>query len=221
MAQDKLTAYSGVKSNQKVRLIAKDPSIFMGTPSLLDPIKNTSGVVFPYTPTLQVSHDANYGSFETVHSNYQTLFYTNTSNPTINVTATFTASDAAEALHTAGALHFFRTCTKMDFGEENRGATGTAGTPPPVLLLSAYGILHAERIPVVIRNFSYTMPEDVDYVSFDYGPDNTTMSLPASILVSLTLGVQYTPSRQREFNINDFRTGAGIGGTEGKKAGFL
>lgn len=208
MADIQIEKFPGVMSDQKVRLIAKDPSIFLETPSLLDPLKSTQGVVFPFTPNIQMSHDANYGTYDVVHSNYQSQYYTNSPNPNIALTAMFTSQTEKEVLHTAAALHFFRSCTKMDFGEDTRSST--AGTPPPVLLLSAFGILHAKNIPVVLRNFSYTMPEDVDYVSFSYGGTGEVMSLPTQLIVSLTFGVQYTGERQREFNIKDYRQGRGL-----------
>jgi hypothetical protein len=39
-----------------------------------------------------------------------------------------------------------------------------AGTPPPLLYLSGFGAYQFDRHPVVISNFSYSLPADVDYI---------------------------------------------------------
>ena len=63
-------------------------------------------------------------------------------------------------------MHFLRWSTKSDFGAYVNGNRRTdAGTPPPVLVFSGYGTEQFNNIPVIVRNFSYTLPEDVDYVT--------------------------------------------------------
>lgn len=222
-------ANGGLSSDQKVKLICKDAGVLKSvrqtsssstSAGLLQHLALASdrvGVVFPYTPTVQISHDVNYGTYDIVHSNYQPHYYTNSQNPSLSVTATFTAQTQHDALYSAAAIHFFKSMTKMDFGEGNRGTSGTgmAGMPPPVLLFSAYGILNSKNIPVVLKNFSYTLPEDVDYVTFEDSPSGELVSVPTQFVVSLTLGVQYTPSKMREFNIEKYRSGDALRGDIG------
>jgi len=173
---------------------------------ILAPLKDDGGLIFPYTPTIQFGHQANYGSYDVTHTAYQPQYFISTQNPSISITANFTANDIKEASHTAAMLHFFKTCTKPDFGEQRRT---TAGTPPPILNLRVYGrnALHAKATPVVIRSFNYTLPEDVNYVETEYG------IIPTMLVISLELSVQLAPSEVRkQFNINTFAKGNLLGG---------
>jgi hypothetical protein len=193
---------NGLSSNQKVRLIAKNPDIFQDD-GLLDPLRKTNGVVFPYTPTLQITHSANYGTYDITHSVYQQHYYVNTPNPIINLTATFTAQDINEAAYSAASLHFLKSMTKGNFGSSDRQ---TAGTPPPVLLFTAYGHLNFKNVPVVVKSVNWTYLEEVDFVQIE--TDNGPISIPSQFLISLDLGVQYPPTQvRREFDIRKYRSG--------------
>lgn len=215
---------NGLPSNQKARLLVKDPTMFANSGrtsaenGMLGPLMKTgNGVFFPYSPIIQVTHAANYGTFDMTHTNYQPHYYINTPNPTISVQASFTAQSQDDAVYSAAALHFFKSCTKMDFGESNVGSAasgfGTAGTPPPVLLFSAYGNLHFKNVPVVIKSFSYILPENVDYVTFKYTAAGHNITVPTSFIVNLDLGVQHTPSKTRkEFSIQDYYSGHNLSG---------
>lgn len=220
----------GIPDDQKVKLVAKpgNPFPFSG---LLAPLRsgggpNNGGVIFPYTPTLQIGHSANYGAFDITHGMYAPNYYVNTPAPSISLTALFTANSVSEAKYMIAAIHFFKTCVKSDFGEQRRT---TAGTPPPILNLSSYGSVHAKNTPVIVTSFGYTLTEDVDYVtideedmasgitsedqsifnvSSDLSPGDK-ISVPTQVLLSIELRVQYPPSSVRkEFNIKDFANGS-------------
>ena len=210
-------AYAGVTSEQKVRLITKDPSILSSgdvDSSIMNVLVPHNGVIFPYTPTIQISHDANYGSYDLVHSNYQPQYYVNSVNPTISVQANFTAQTVHEAKYTAAAMQLFKSATKMNFGTKHRnGSNLRPGMPPPVFLFSAYGTLHSKNTPVVIKGFNYALPEDVDYITFSHA--GKEMSLPAQVIISLTLTVQYNPDATKNFDIQKYRRGDSLSGDIG------
>lgn len=192
----------GIADNQKVKLTVKsgNPFSFSG---ILSPLGRDNGVIFPYSPTIQFGYAANYGSFDTTHSLYPTNYFINNPPPSVSLTATFTAQDVAEAEYSRAALHFFRTCTKMDYGAQRRAV---AGTPPPILNFSAFG-MHAKNTPVVIKSFNYTLPEDVDYVTVG------SSSIPTYFVISLDLAVQFAPSNVRkEFNIQSYASGSMLRG---------
>ena len=190
-----------VPDSNKVSLTIKSGNPF-GLTGDLSPLAQTNGVVFPYTPTIQFGYAANYGSYDLTHSLYPTNYFINNPPPSIGLTATFTAQDQADADYSAAALHFFRAATKMEYGQQTRA---TGGTPPAILLFSAYGI-HARRVPVIIKSFNYTLVEDADYVTVSNGG-----SIPTSFLISLDLTVQYPPSTvRRQFNLGRFASGAGL-----------
>jgi len=202
-----LGANNDNKSNQGyVALFAQGENPFK-MEGILKPLANANGgdymggVIFPFTPTMQIAHSAAYGTYDATHTVYQPNYYINTPSPTISITANFASNDLQEAAYTAAALHFFKTCTKSDFGQQRRA---TAGTPPPILNLRAYAKngLHANSTPVVIRSFNYTMQEDVNYVEGDFG------IVPTMLVCSLELSVQLSPGKVRkEFNIDTFSKG--------------
>jgi len=182
----------GIKN--KVSLVLKNRNDAGALTGILFPLQQTSnGIEFPYTPTIGIGHSANYGQHDIVHSVSQPNYYVNTPNPTIGITAQFTSNSIEEAKYTAACLHFLKSCTKGEFGEQ---AGDLAGTPPPVLILSAYGMLHAERIPVVVGNVSYNLTEDVDYVEVESA--GNMLTLPTTLLMTIDLKVQQTPRFVRE-----------------------
>jgi hypothetical protein len=44
---------------------------------LLWPLRDTNGVIFPYTPTIDTAYKANYSTYDLTHSNYRGYFYQN------------------------------------------------------------------------------------------------------------------------------------------------
>lgn len=186
---------AGVPASNKVRLFTKDASAlgneqdggFMGMLT-----RTGNGIMFPYTPTINWGHVANYGTYDIVHSNYQPHFYNMTTNPSISITATFSANTTTEAAYAIASLHFLKWATKSDFGAFLNGP-GTArntdaGTPPPVLMFSGYGSANAKNVPVIVKNINYTFPEDVDYV---------TVGTPGRVIA----GVYYTYSEVQQMNV--------------------
>jgi hypothetical protein len=129
------------------------------TGDLLYPLRNTDGIIFPYTPQIQTSYRANYDPYDLVHSNMRGYFYKNSSPQEINITGQFTAQDTSEANYLLATIHFLKSCTKMFYGQD-----AEAGTPPPLLYLSGYGEYQFSEHPCVITNFSYSLPQDVDYI---------------------------------------------------------
>lgn len=134
----------------------------VATPNdVLYPLKQTNGVIFPYTPTVQAGYKANYEVSELVHTNYKNYFYKNSSVEDLTITADFTAQDQQEAQYLLAVIHFFRTVTKMFYGQDK---SPNAGTPPPLVFLSGFGAYNYDNHPVLISSFSYTLPNDVDYI---------------------------------------------------------
>jgi len=129
--------------------------------NILHPIWKTDGLMFPYTPMIQVQHsNVGFGQYDLPHTNYDYLAYSKTQSPSMTVTGTFGAHTEDEAEYMMAALHFFRTVTKSSFGttDPNRG------TPPPKLAFSAYGPAMFNRTPVYIRSVAFGLDQDVDYV---------------------------------------------------------
>lgn len=119
----------------------------------------TDGVVFPYTPQISTNYRADYSPYTLTHSNYKGYFYNASYMDAINITATFTAQDTVEAEYLLAVIHFFRSVSKMFYGQDTE-----RGSPPPLLFLSGMGEYQFNRHPCVLSQFTYTLPSDVDYI---------------------------------------------------------
>jgi len=128
---------------------------------ILQPLQETEGVVFPYTPSIQVQYGAHYDPTELTHSNYKVFQYKNSSVDNISITADFTAQDTYEARYLLAVIHFFRSVTKMFYGNDLNPRNGT---PPPLCYLTGFGEFNFNQHPLAITNFTYTLPNDVDYI---------------------------------------------------------
>lgn len=128
-------------------------------PGILYPLKDTDGIIFPYTPTIQTGYRANYTQYDLVHSNYKGYFYQNSYVEPVNITCTFTAQDTSEANYLLAVIHFFRSVTKMFYGQDVQ-----RGSPPPVVFLSGLGEYQFNEHSCLVGSFSYQLPNDVDYI---------------------------------------------------------
>ena len=130
-----------------------------GGPGILWPLKQTDGVIFPYTPKIMMNYKADYEPQVLTHSNYKGYFYKGSYADQVSLSATFTAQDTSEAQYLLAVIHFFRAVTKMFYGQDpNRGA------PPPLVYLTGLGEYQFTQHPCVVANFNYSLPSDVDYI---------------------------------------------------------
>jgi hypothetical protein len=129
-------------------------------PGILAPLAATDGVIFPYTPQVMVNYQANYSETTPTHSNYKQYFYQSSQISDIQITGTFTAQSTQEADYMLAAIHFFRSATKMFYGQDKE----RNGNPPPLVFLEGFGDNQFNNQPCVIQQFNYVLPPDVDYV---------------------------------------------------------
>ena len=161
---------------------------------LLAPLKVTNGVVFPYTPAISTAYKANYSNYDLTHSNYRGYFYQNSYTDAVTLTATFTAQSTSDAAYVLAVIHFFRSVTKMFYGQDDQ-----RGSPPPLVFLSGLGEYQFNNHPCLVSSFNYTLPADVDYISSG-SPNNLGLNLqPLQNLYSTTLNA-VTPTVQRLAN---------------------
>ena len=132
-----------------------------GAAGILNPLQATDGVIFPYTPAISVVYSAGYDSTDVTHSNYKFFSYKNSNVDNVTITADFTAQDTAEAQYLLAVIHFFRSVTKMFYGKDPGPGPGV---PPPLCYLNGLGSFQFDWHPLVINNFTYTLPTDVDYI---------------------------------------------------------
>ena len=128
-------------------------------PGILYPLKITDGVIFPYTPTITTAYKAKYSEYDLTHSNYRGYFYQNSYVEPIQLTCMFTAQSTFEANYLLAVIQFFRSVTKMFYGQD-----AERGAPPPLTYLTGLGEYQFNEHPCVVSQFNYTLPADVDYI---------------------------------------------------------
>lgn len=128
--------------------------------NIQSPLLETSGIIWPYTPQITVSHSAEYTTTALTHSNYPAIFYNHSVVNDITIAGDFTVQSIKEGQYLLAAIYFLRSCTKMFFGQ---GAN--AGNPPPIVFLDGYGSHYFPHVPCVVTTFQHTMPSDADYIN--------------------------------------------------------
>jgi LysM repeat protein len=156
--------FDGLVQDWRVRLALAPGAGYLydgENPGIMQPLQATNGVVFPYTPTIQVNYNANYNAIDLTHSNYKVQQYTNSSVDNVTITCDFTAQDVYEARYLLAVIHFFKTMTKMFYGQDQYPIRGT---PPPLCYMFGLGGYQFSAHPLGITSFNYSLPNDVDYI---------------------------------------------------------
>ena len=156
---------SGVKNADgdwrvKLRLAPQATYLYKAPePGILAPLAVTDGIIFPYTPTIDVQYRAEYQNYSPTHSNYMHYFYKNSSVQTVQLQAEFTAQDTIEAEYLLACIHFLKSASKMFYGQD-----AERGSPPPLLYLTGLGEYQFNESPCVVTEFNYNLPSDVHYI---------------------------------------------------------
>lgn len=182
---------------------------------VMAPLGATNGMIFPYLPQITISHSANYQQMDIAHMNYPFYAYKNSQVDEIQISGKFTVQNSAEAQYWLAAVHFLRTVTKMFFG------TGQyLGNPPPICTLNGYGDFVYKDVSCIIKNFTVTMPNDVDYIQAGSGSAGSSVTyVPVSSDISVTVQPVYSREKIKSFNLMAFANGQLVLGNDGK--GFI
>lgn len=190
---------TGANTDWRVRLSIPPTSEYQGS-ALLNPLKETNGLIWPYTPTVTISHSANYNGLSPVHSNYAFQLYQNSTIDAMTISGEFTVENSLEAEYWVAALHYLKSVTKMAYGD-----SANRGNPPPVVRLNGYGDYVFKDVPVVITNFTTNMDADVDYIEAPNSPNGTWV--PTRSTITVTCIPAYSRDTVNRFNLNDFVSG--------------
>ena len=156
--------FSGPGNSDDWRVRLSIPPNFFASSDVLAPLQRAGGLVFPYTPTISISHSATYDDVAITHQNYQFMAYQNSKANAISISGPFNVEDAVQAQYWIAAIHFLRSATKMYTGDGD-----SAGSPPPILSLNGYGDYVFKNVPVVITSFSIDLPADANYIATTMG----------------------------------------------------
>lgn len=175
------------------------PDNFKGSP-LMQPLLNTNGLIWPYTPQILIQHSANYTPLTPVHSNYPFQVYSNSQIDSFAITGDFVIENALEGEYWLGAVHYLRSVTKMAYGD-----TSNQGSPPPVVRLNGYGDYVFKNVPVVVNMFTIDLPTDVDYIQVGIGTNGNWV--PTRSQISVTVVPAYSRKSVEKFSLDSFIRG--------------
>jgi len=207
----------GTNADWRVRLSLPNNTA-VSSSDIFTPLIETNGLVFPYTPTILISHTANYDAMQPIHSNYPYLNYQNSQIDDLVITGDFFCENAVDARYWVAVLHYLRTCSKMNYGQSS-----DQGAPPPLIFLNGYGDFVFPNVPVVIKNFTIDLPADVDYIktqadgSVSVRGGKTDVDgfyegwAPVQSQVTITVSPVYSRSKTSGFSLDDFANGGYLG----------
>jgi len=194
------------------------PPALGNTSGMLSPlfVQNDGHMVFPYTPSIIISHSANYNTVSPIHNNYPFFAYQNSQVDALTIVGQFYCQNSLEAQYWTACLHYLRVMTKMDYGSRSSGA------PPPIVKLNGYGDYVFNNVPVIIQNFTVDMPNEVDYVACGFTPgDLAAMGefggsrkygwAPSESQFSITVQPIYSRDSQTNFSYRNFINGSDLG----------
>jgi len=160
---------------------------------ILQPLYDSSNsMIFPTTPTVMVSHSANYNSMSPTHSNYAHPIYQNSTVDDMNITCDFPVENEADGRYWIATVHFLRSVTKMFYGNSSN-----LGAPPPLVHLSGYGDFVFNRVPCVIKMFTLELPEKVDYIQVPISVSAELAQTPELARINVPGGFSYVPTLSR------------------------
>ena len=209
-------------SDWRVRLSLADSNpVMYNSPDnvILSPLKRTRGVIWPYVPSITVSHNAEYTSAGLTHSNYAQQYYNRSEVGAITISGDFTVQNIREGHYVLAVIMFLRSATKMFYGSKDN-----AGSPPAILFLNGFGQHYFPNVPVVVQSFQHVLPDDADFLEVPLFPGvnstNPSVSkLPGSDLqgtnrvpvrstVTVTVSPVYSRSRiHQKFTVEAFSRG--------------
>lgn len=186
---------SGGAGDWKVRIKLGDKTIF-NMSNILKPLEKVGGIVFPYTPQINLVHQANYIPQRLTHSNYAHFAFEASEVQAIQLTSDFTVQSLEEGEYVLACIYFLRACTKMFFGQGE-----LAGNPPPLVFLEGYGPYYFPKVPCIVTSFQHTMPNEVDYMKIkDY-------RMPTASQITVSLQPVYSKNSVTQFDLKEFADG--------------
>ena len=215
-------SFAGTNKDWRVRISVNPGSsvLYRGAnPGIMSPLLETDGVIFPFTPTIAMTHSTKYGQNALTHTNYASYFYESSQVDSISVTGEFSVQNSSDASYFMAMIYFFRAAGKMFYGD-----SGTyQGSPPPILYLNGYGKHYFPNVPCVLTYFNHQLPDNVDYISTrtivspgqqrnsnllgDMLGQGGTTRVPTNSTITLNLQPVYSRKSQTKFDHQKFAAG--------------
>lgn len=200
----------GAKDDWRVRITCEWNNF---NSPLFKKLVDTGGVVWPYMPNITVSTKAEYNTIPITHANYSQYSYKNSVVDDITISGEFSCETASDGDYWIAATTFFKTATKMFFGEGN-----LAGNPPIICNLTGYGSHVFDKVPVIIKSFSVDLKDDVNYIKCDPFKNGNYTWVPVLSTITVQVAPVYSRQGLRKFNLQDYASGKMSGD---KQVGYI
>lgn len=142
-------------------------------------ISSPNGFVrFEASSPVSESRVANYEGYNIVHLPTSLWAYRNTNGRHFSISGKLVSRTASEADANAGYLSTVRSWLLPGFG--------TTGSTPPIVNLTAYSNKNINQVPCVVISYSWTFPDDVDYIF------SATEPMPVIGMLSIELEEAYS-----------------------------
>lgn len=167
-------------------------------------------VVFDVMPTIDEERSVQYEPFTPLHHPGEILKYRSTSARSWRISAKLVSRNTEEANKNFAMIQAIRSWAMPYYGAgTQKSHPDILGAPPPILTLQAYGKNMIGPVKCVMENYSWTWPNDVDFLPADDLASNTKTNrpFPAIVNVSISLKEAWSPAEFSGFSINDYQLG--------------
>jgi len=197
---------------ERLRLHAPDGSPsdaerIYGSPGFLfaDILHRVGGIVSLDTPSLSWSSSVDWMTADLTATNQDLVGWRSTPEPSLSATFRYAAYERESLLYSAACYHWFRTATRGHVGRRDP----FSGMAPDWVLLSGHGRTLLRNVPVVVREVSIDLADDVDWSPVEDPIDGRVlMYLPVRFDVRVEMAVVRSPVVWlTRFSLDRIRTG--------------
>jgi hypothetical protein len=157
-------------------------------------------------PTIQESRTATYDEVPILHHPGGILKYKNSSSRSWAVTGQLISRTMVEAEENLGWLNMIRSWTMPFYGvgtSNNKETAAYLGAPPPILTLTAYGDKMIGPVTCVLETYSWTFPNNVDYIKCAKSGN----PFPVILDITLNLKESFSPAEYSGFDLVSYKQG--------------
>ena len=168
-------------------------------------------VEFLVMPQVSERRNVTYSEFQPLHHPGHIMKYRDSSSRSWGVNAKLVSRSISEADQNVKYLNNIRSWSVAPYGNGTRLNKdfpidrGAIGGPPSTLTFSGIGESIIPTVPVVLTSYSWTYPNDVDYIETSDKYDR--QQFPVILDISLELTESYSPNQYSNFSLGDFRNG--------------
>ena len=168
-------------------------------------------IIYEASPTVGENRTASWTGYGLIHMPADILAFQSTTSRTFQVAGPLISRNSDEARANLGYTNLARQWVLPNFGEGATEQVGAVGTIPPILKLYAYNNDNINGVQVVLRSYSFSFPNDVDYIFED-----VENPFPTVMLLSLELQEIYSADQLRQgswaIQIGDYSRAKDIAG---------